>query len=577
MGKLISYIRGTFIYDQFELSIFPKEIMTEKNKLYLNMENRNSELFISCYYKKDFRTYTFSKTFSLENFKQEYPLFHAYSNIDRIINELKTKKLKSIEGDEENSNTINVIISTNLTEFPIITLGLNRVNLSLEEQLRESSKTIIRYELACKIFGLEKSQILIGKDNEKISIKPWISQKDVLKATLLYSYYTGAINDLKKEITFEIKEDENNPKQFHEKCDNKNNILIICKSKDEIFGGFTPLCFDCSSGYKSDKKSFLFSLNKREKYSNDPSNSSKSILCDISYGPCFCDDLFFLKNFINVVTFNKNEYLTDKRWVNKRNCYTKSDMVILDKLEIFQIEEISFDENFMDINNFYNRINNEGNHINRSYNNNHNIHNNNHNNFSNNNNNNNRNNNNNNNNSHINRNNNNSNTNISNNNSFNNNNNNSNRSININSNNNSNNNINNHSNYINNNLNRRINANRTNNNIRNNDNINRKNKENSCRNITGSQINRNTNNNRIITVRNTANQNENNVNRRDVQENQTQTNTEEIPHNTSISTLTDNPILQYEEKIQKERIDKLKINLIEYLTSNRQTSSVNHS
>ena len=144
-----------------------------------------------------------------------------------------------------------------------------------------------------------------------------------------------------------------------------------------------------------------------------------------------------MKNFINVVTFNKNEYLTDKRWVNKRNCYTKSDMVILDKLEIFQIEEISFDENFMDINNFYNRINNEGNHINRSDNNNHNIHNNNHNNFSNNNSNNNRNNNNNNNNSHINNNNNNNNSHI---NSFNNNNNNSNRSININSNNNSNNN-----------------------------------------------------------------------------------------------------------------------------------------
>lgn len=258
MGKLISYIRSTFIYDQFELSFFPKEIMTEKNKLYLNMENRNSELFISCYYKKDFRTYTFSKTFSLENFKQEYPLFHAYSNIDRIINELKTKKMKSIEGDEENSNTINVIISTNLTEFPIIILGLNRVNLSLEEQLRESNKTIIRYELACKIFGLEKSQILIGKDNEKMSIKPWISQKEVLKATLLYSYYTGAINDLKKEITFEIKEDENNPKEFHEKCDNKNNILIICNPKMKYSEGLLLYALIAQVDINQTKKVFYF-------------------------------------------------------------------------------------------------------------------------------------------------------------------------------------------------------------------------------------------------------------------------------------------------------------------------------
>ena len=47
---------------------------------------------------------------------------------------------------------------------------------------------------------------------------------------------------------------------FHKKCDNKKNILLICRSKDEIFGGFTPLSFDTSGKYEFDPNSFLFSI-----------------------------------------------------------------------------------------------------------------------------------------------------------------------------------------------------------------------------------------------------------------------------------------------------------------------------
>ena len=51
---------------------------------------------------------------------------------------------------------------------------------------------------------------------------------------------------------------------FHSVCDNKRCILMICKSKNEIFGGYTPLSFNSLNEYGYDNESFLFSLNKLE-------------------------------------------------------------------------------------------------------------------------------------------------------------------------------------------------------------------------------------------------------------------------------------------------------------------------
>ena len=593
MGDIISDLSETFDYDQRESNSFPKIFRTKKNLLYLNMENRNSELYVSCYYEKYFRKYTFSKTFSLENFKREYPLFDIYSSFDRIINELRTKKIKLIEGDEENSNSINIIISTNLTEFPSICLSLNRVNLSTSSQLGEKERTITRYELRNRIFGLDESQIFINKDEEKMLIKSWISPNKILKAKLLYSYYIGEINSHNDEIVLKMPGYGKQPKKFHEACDNRNNILIICKSKDEIFGGYTPLCFDSSNEDKSDKKSFLFSLNKREKYIKDPKKKSKSIFCYKNYGPCFCEDLFFLKYYINIVSFNRNEFLTEVNWVDQEKCYMKCDKVLLDKIEIFQIEEINFNND--DYINIYNRINNNhnNNNINRTINNNHNNNNinrsNNHNNSNNNSNNNRINNNNNNNDYNINNNsnnnsdnnsNNNSNNNNSNNNRFSNNNNISNRinnSNNINNNriySNNNNNNHNNNNSINNNRNSNSNNNhissRINNNNCNNDITNHNNTENSCRNRTGNQINRNANNNRInnreTTVINISNPSENNLSRRDNRGNQTEQRTEEISDKT---TSTANPIAEYLNAQIEKKQKELRIAFIDFLSSDR--------
>jgi hypothetical protein len=80
---------------------------------------------------------------------------------------------------------------------------------------------------------------------------------------------------------------------FHTKCDcQRNTLTIILTTKGYVFGGFTPIAWDSSSGYKPDstKESFVFSLiSPRGKVPQKfaLSNTNNAIYCNSSYGPTF--------------------------------------------------------------------------------------------------------------------------------------------------------------------------------------------------------------------------------------------------------------------------------------------------
>jgi hypothetical protein len=81
--------------------------------------------------------------------------------------------------------------------------------------------------------------------------------------------------------------------QFHRRCDgHANTLTVIMDVGGYVFGGFTPLAWDSSSGYKQDPslRSFLFSLkspsgSQHQKFSL-PSQTN-AIYCNSGYGPTF--------------------------------------------------------------------------------------------------------------------------------------------------------------------------------------------------------------------------------------------------------------------------------------------------
>jgi hypothetical protein len=80
---------------------------------------------------------------------------------------------------------------------------------------------------------------------------------------------------------------------FHGKCNSQSNtVTLIDTTTGCIFGGFTPIGWDSSSGWKEDptKQSFLFRI--KDHRNSEPrtfvlSSSSYAIFCHSSYGPIF--------------------------------------------------------------------------------------------------------------------------------------------------------------------------------------------------------------------------------------------------------------------------------------------------
>ena len=75
---------------------------------------------------------------------------------------------------------------------------------------------------------------------------------------------------------------------FHKKCDNILNTLILVKTEYRRFGGFTPIPWSTIGDYKYDPemKTFVFSLdNKKIYYLKDKGN--QAVYHHKECGPCF--------------------------------------------------------------------------------------------------------------------------------------------------------------------------------------------------------------------------------------------------------------------------------------------------
>lgn len=87
---------------------------------------------------------------------------------------------------------------------------------------------------------------------------------------------------------------------FHSKCDGHKSTLTVVKTKKNfIFGGYTDATWSHSSGYKTDKNSFIFSLVNDDNPACLPcTKPSCAIYCNIAHGPTFGDghDIFIENN-----------------------------------------------------------------------------------------------------------------------------------------------------------------------------------------------------------------------------------------------------------------------------------------
>ena len=141
-----------------------------------------------------------------------------------------------------------------------------------ENKIKELKKQILfLFENA-----IENDKSVIMKDDERNMIFSEIENKMNKKIRKIKKLYQATI-------------DGGDPINFHSKCDNIENTLVLIKSEGfRRFGGFTPIPWTSSiDEYKKDpsSKTFVFSLDKQKIYSLNCGQNA--VYHNKDSGPCF--------------------------------------------------------------------------------------------------------------------------------------------------------------------------------------------------------------------------------------------------------------------------------------------------
>ena len=235
-------------------NIFTKirnEINNREDELILEVDNKFDELF----FKEDI----IKQSDKLPN-KIKYSL-----NKGKLIEEhWNENKLNSLINDCLN-------IEQNIENIIKIKESSEKINLNtISIKFYPEEKGINQFLENIKNFGsLEDKKFDSKIEFDQGLVKSWLNNRN-------YS----------SELLFRKSRDGSNPKDFHDKCDNKGiTIVFIETTKGYKFGGYTELEWDKQSGQKKDKSTFIFSFNHREKYTQRKNNPC--IYCSISEGPRF--------------------------------------------------------------------------------------------------------------------------------------------------------------------------------------------------------------------------------------------------------------------------------------------------
>ena len=166
--------------------------------------------------------------------------------------------IKKMEHNIKKCNTENV----NIVFWPKDEIEINQIITKIEnfgEIVKEN-----------KILYINDLNSLIIKDNLKYNklLKSWINFNNIVEAELLY----------------QLSRDGDKPSKFHEICVIKGPTLTLFIVKDGNIGGiYNPLSWDTTSREKYNNQSFMFNLNKQEKYKNF--RNQTSIWCIDHFGP----------------------------------------------------------------------------------------------------------------------------------------------------------------------------------------------------------------------------------------------------------------------------------------------------
>ena len=179
-----------------------------------------------------------------------------------------TEKLKRLEEENSIFKTKSTDENKKINEKLEELINTNEINKKKLDKIEEEKE--LKRKIKQKYIQNFESEIV--NDNKLNNLlKEWINPNSKISAKLLYR----------------LSRDGDSYQTYQQLCLNKAPTLTLAHSiDDKKFGGYTTCSFDDSGQKKKDDYSFLFSLDKKKKYSKRNMNFN-SIYCRKGKGPDF--------------------------------------------------------------------------------------------------------------------------------------------------------------------------------------------------------------------------------------------------------------------------------------------------
>ena len=315
----------------------PKSILTDQEisqTIFIEQNNEKYPLNLNSTgdiitFSLDYNFINYTKKISLKEIKdkESIAVFLQYSPkvfIDVLKKLSETKKVSLIKKDNAININFELEIMFQKHEIEIELISKDK-NLELIE--KELNELKINYnkineenkELKKRIEILESEMKEIKKIlNPDFNInKLKLGNKSVImkenEFDLIHLAIKSRMNKEVKELKklYQATIDGDGPVNFHSRCDNIPNTLVLIKSAgNRRFGGFSSVQWSSPTNeeYKNDENAFLFSLDKQKIYSHK--NDGKAILNRKDYGPTFGYggfDIWISKNCIQEKTLRTYE------------------------------------------------------------------------------------------------------------------------------------------------------------------------------------------------------------------------------------------------------------------------------
>ena len=240
-----------------------------------------------------------------------------------IKNEIKDIKEREIQLKNENTKIINHfnLLKNEFNQFKTENIRLKKNEVQLINEVNELKEKLNKVFKERKYISNLDSKIINWNVIYNERLKNWINPSKNLKA----------------EFLFRLSENEDSTLTFHKLCDNKGPTLTLFHVNDgNIVGIYTPLSWDISGTWKNDMDTFIFNLNKNQKYKK--LKAEHSIHCNIYEGPYTsnfgCDFSNSLRK-LNCRKNNINKYYMNGEEILPNNEQTKYYDLI--EIEIFKI------------------------------------------------------------------------------------------------------------------------------------------------------------------------------------------------------------------------------------------------